>query len=325
MGRLDDAKFLAYLLKKGVRVRFTHKPFTLTGKRYDRGSLIITASDNTANKGFTAILNEAINKYNKGLTAVSTGFVDNGKDFGSNSVQMFPDTKIAVLMGEPTSTLRYGEIWHFFEQQLEYPLSALDASYFERVDISKYDVIILPDGWGYRSFMKEPIKKKIKAWVRAGGRLIAMGNAIDALAKDKDFPITAKKKKVDSTAKIESYAMTERERIKSAITGAIFKTTVDPTHPLAYGYDTDYFSLKLGDKAFDYLDNGNAVYLKKGQEQPVSGFAGSQAIPNIAESLIFGSHAMGRGQVIYMVDNPLFRGFWENGKLFFANALFMVH
>jgi len=25
-----------------------------------------------------------------------------------------------------------------------------------------------------------------------------------------------------------------------------------------------------------------------------------------------------------MVDNPLFRGFWENGKLFFANALFMV-
>jgi len=25
-----------------------------------------------------------------------------------------------------------------------------------------------------------------------------------------------------------------------------------------------------------------------------------------------------------MIDNPLFRGFWENGKLFFANALFMV-
>jgi hypothetical protein len=31
----------------------------------------------------------------------------------------------------------------------------------------------------------------------------------------------------------------------------------------------------------------------------------------------------GRGQVVYMVDNPLFRGFWENGKLFFANAVFM--
>jgi len=24
-----------------------------------------------------------------------------------------------------------------------------------------------------------------------------------------------------------------------------------------------------------------------------------------------------------MVDDPLFRAFWENGKLFFANALFL--
>jgi len=28
--------------------------------------------------------------------------------------------------------------------------------------------------------------------------------------------------------------------------------------------------------------------------------------------------------VVYMADNPLFRGFWENGKLFFANAIFMA-
>jgi len=28
--------------------------------------------------------------------------------------------------------------------------------------------------------------------------------------------------------------------------------------------------------------------------------------------------------VIYMVDNPLFRGFWETGKLLMVNALFFV-
>ena len=44
----------------------------------------------------------------------------------------------------------------------------------------------------------------------------------------------------------------------------------------------------------------------------------------IAETLVFGVENYGRGQVVYMVDNPLFRGFWENGKLFFVNALFMV-
>ena len=66
------------------------------------------------------------------------------------------------------------------------------------------------------------------------------------------------------------------------------------------------------------------MYLSKGNNEPVSGFAGSEAKKKIAETLIYGTEQMGRGQVIYMVDNPLFRGFWENGKLFFANALFMV-
>jgi len=33
---------------------------------------------------------------------------------------------------------------------------------------------------------------------------------------------------------------------------------------------------------------------------------------------------MGRGQVVYLIDNPLYRGFWEQGKLLFANAVFQV-
>jgi hypothetical protein len=33
---------------------------------------------------------------------------------------------------------------------------------------------------------------------------------------------------------------------------------------------------------------------------------------------------MGRGSVVYLADDPLFRMFWQNGKLLFANAIFMV-
>ena len=108
-----------------------------------------------------------------------------------------------------------------------------------------------------------------------------------------------------------------------AITGAIFKTKVDTSHPLAFGYDDEYFTLKLGSSAYSYLDRGNVVYLQ-GNSEAVSGFAGSKAVENIQNTLVFGVQRMGRGSVVYMVDNPLFRGFWENGKLFMANALFMV-
>jgi hypothetical protein len=37
-----------------------------------------------------------------------------------------------------------------------------------------------------------------------------------------------------------------------------------------------------------------------------------------------GVQTMGRGSVVYLADDPLFRGFWYNGQLLFSNAVFMV-
>jgi hypothetical protein len=122
---------------------------------------------------------------------------------------------------------------------------------------------------------------------------------------------------------VQPYEITQREQIKSEITGAIFKTRVDPTHPLAYGYGDTYFTLKLGDDSYEYLKGGTVAYLED-TPNPVAGFAGSEALKKMDKTLVFGTEEHGSGQVIYLVDNPLFRGFWENGKLFFANALFMM-
>jgi len=322
---MKDARFLAELLRNKVRVRYAHKPFTLDGISHDRGTLIITKGDNKHLKNFNEVLRTASTNHSKNLTSTNTGFVESGKDFGSGYVDVLQDLKIAVLSGEPTSTLRFGEIWNFFEQQLDYPISVLDEAYFGRVDLANYDILILPDGRGYNSFLSTYNKEKIMDWVKRGGKLIAMGGAIDGItASDKDFELSEKEMPKDTSTTIESFEVSEREQIKSAITGAIFKATVDNTNPLAYGYDDTYFTLKLGARAYNYLENGSAVYLSEGANEPVSGFAGSEAKKKIAETLIFGTEDMGRGQVIYMVDNPLFRGFWENGKLFFANALFMV-
>jgi uncharacterized membrane protein len=320
---MDDARFLADLLKEGIRVRYTEKPFSLEGKKFDRGSLIITNADNKNKKGFHRFLEATAKKNGKTLTSTATGFVESGKDFGSSSVQMISDTKIAVLSGEPTSTLQFGEVWHFFEQQLNYPVTIVDSDYWKQVDLTKYDVLVLPDGW-YGSSFDEDQLQRLKGWVKNGGKLIAMGGAINGIDGEKGFGIKARETKKDTTLSLEAYDISEREDIKNAITGAIFKTKVDTTHPLAYGYKDTYFSLKLGDDAYEYLDKGTVVYLDK-DTSPVAGFAGSDAQKKIGKTLIFGVENYGRGQVVYMVDNPLFRGFWENGKLFFVNALFMVN
>ena len=320
---MNDARFLTHLLKKGIRVRTTYAPFSLDGKSYDRGTLIITRGDNEQIKNLTTVLNETAKMHNKTIHGVATGFVEAGKDFGSPYIQMIQKPKIAALSGGPTSSYRFGEIWHFFEQQLYYPITVIDTDYADRIDFEEYDILILPGG-RYANFLNEERLKGLKEWVRGGGKLIAMGGAIKSIDGNEGFGLQQKERKEDTT-KMAPMAQEDRQRqaMKNAITGAIFKTKVDNTHPMAFGYDNTYFTLKLGSDAYGYMNDGNVVYLEN-NTRPVSGFAGSEAQKRIGKSLIFGVQRYGKGEVIYMVDNPLFRGFWENGKLFFANALFMV-
>ena len=320
-----DAKFLADLLKNKIKVRHSYKPFTLDGKSFERGSLIITKGDNKNSPSYLKSLEKIAHEHHIALTPTPTGLVDIGKDFGSRYVQMIKEPKVAILSGEPTSTLRFGEIWHFFEQQLNYPITVVDADYMERVDFAGYDILILPNGYGYKKFLDKKKVDELKNWVSNGGKLIAMGGAIKGLTGENGFKIKKREIAKDSSKNLQMYDETQRESIKNSITGAIFKAKVDNTHPLAYGYSDTYFTLKLGSDAYEHLDLGSVVYLEGNKSIPVAGFAGSEAKKKITNTLVFGVENHGSGRVIYLVDNPLFRGFWENGKLLFANALFMVN
>jgi uncharacterized membrane protein len=319
---MKDARFLTELMKENIRVRYAKNPFWAEGKKFDRGSLIITKGDNKNHKNFVETLSRIAFENKTLLTPTTTGFVEKGNDFGSRYVPMITDTKIAMLSGHPTNTLQFGEIWHFFEQQLHYPITILDSEYYDEVDLTEYDVLILPNGW-YGNFFDKSKLQELMEFVENGGKIIAMEGAIKGINGENGFKIKEKEIKKDSLETILPYEDAEREDIKNAITGAIFKTKVDPTHPLAYGYNDEYFTLKLSDDAFENLDTGTVVYLDK-DTNPISGFAGSEAKKKIENTLVFGVGEVGKGQVVYMVDNPLFRGFWENGKLFFVNALFMV-
>ena len=116
--------------------------------------------------------------------------------------------------------------------------------------------------------------------------------------------------------------MSERNGIRSDIPGAVYQVNLDPTHPLAYGYGDRYWSIKTSGRRYAHLDGGHNVGILGDTPAPVSGFAGVRANAALDESLSFGVHDMGRGHVIYLADNVLFRAFWKDGHKFFANAVF---
>jgi hypothetical protein len=322
---LKDATFLGALLQENIIPRFSEKAFSIDGISYKRGTLIILKNDNKANN-FDEKLIDIANKHKRKLNAVATGFVDSGVDFGSYSVKPINKQKVALLSGKGTYSLSFGEIWHFFETELKYPITHLNSDYFSGTDFSKYDVIIIPEG-SYGKILNKNTLDKLSDFVSSGGTLIAIGKALNSFSDKKGFALKKKEEeKKDSTKfNLTPYANQERKSVKNFITGAVFKSKIDVTHPLAFGYNKDYFSLKLSGTTYNYLEDGvNVAYFDKDTKN-VSGYAGSKAVKNIPESLLFGEEQKGRGSIIYMVDNPLFRSFWENGKLFLANAVFLLN
>ena len=321
---MRDASFLASLMQNGIKVRSAHHSFKFEGTNYPLGSLIITKKDNEQLANFQERLVEIAKKFKKDLHITPTGFVEDGKDLGSSHIKMIRKKKVAVLSGEPTSTLNFGEIWHFFEQQLHYPMTAIDSENLQSVFLDNYDVIILPHGDQYKKYLSDELTEKLTNWIKKGGELILIQGAIKGVVGKDNFGIKERKIEKDSLKnRLNSYARTAREQLKVDVKGAIFKTKVDPTHPLAFGYDDLYYTLKIRNGSYEFLPKGNVAVIEK-QTKPLAGFSGSDTPDRLINSLVFGVEPLEKGHIIYLVDNPLFRGFWENGKLFFVNALFMV-
>lgn len=328
---INSARFLAQLLKSDVRVRFAMAPFRLGNQLFDRGTLLITRANNRRLKEpLETILQREVAKTDAMIIEVGSGFVDSGYDLGSYRVHGIRRPRVCLITGTGNPSVA-GEIWYFFEQELNYPVTLVNKEDFGRINWADFDVCILPDG-DYKFFSERNGQDGIRNWVNQGGRLIALGSAVEQMSraewgiKFKDGII-----KNDTTKNIrneylslKSFGSQERDQLEYGMPGSIYKVGLDNSHPLAFGYPDSYYTLKTDSTVYQFLKDGawNVGYIKK--DDYISGFTGSRIKEKLKDGLLFGVQPMGKGQVIYMADNPLFRGFWENGKLLFCNAVFLV-
>ncbi|MFZ5972194.1 MAG: M14 family metallopeptidase [Bacteroidota bacterium] len=331
---VDDAAFLGALMQKGIKVRSSKNAFSIGGQPFDPGTLVVTRRNNEGVANFDKTVRTLANEHARTIFASTTGFVDQGLDFGSAEVSYLTPPKVALLGGDQTSSLGHGEAWHFFEQTLRYPVHVIGTDYMRNIDWSKYNVLVVPDGF-YRLFDEQTLEM-IQKWVSDGGRLILLARANNAFADKKGFALkvfaSEDDKKLAEKAEKEQrekegpvpYAAAERKELSDAIFGAIYKVTLDKTHPLAFGLGDYYYSLRTNELHYSYLEKGWSVGILKGKQKPLIGFAGYKINKKLENTLVFGVEDKGSGQVVYMADNPLFRTFWENGKMIFANAVFMV-
>lgn len=325
---LNDARFLAGLLKNDVKARATRRAFTINGRSYAPGTLIITRAGNEAmGDAFDRTVRAWADSMDVALTGVSTGFVQDGPDFGSADVAYIERPQVAVLTGEQVFSNDAGEVWHYFDQRLKYPATLMSADNFDISTLREYDVLVMPSG-SYSRMLSEETVSDLAGWVREGGRLIVMERAIGALADKEPFAVKQKETTEEDTsataeATASNYGGQQREAISRFVPGSIHRVQLDGSHPLGFGFGEAYYTLKTTSSAYAPLENAlNVGVLANGE--PVSGFVGAEAQKRLDDTLVFGVQNMGQGEVVYLVDNPLFRGFWYGGTFLFANAVFLV-
>jgi len=320
----EDARFLGALLQAGIKLRTAGGAFAIEGSEYESGTLVITAADNRKmGADFHKVVKRLAKDYGQGLRAVSTGFSQEGSDLGSGGMSYLPKPRVAVMGGEHVKPGSYGEVWHFFERVLEYPAYFFRAEDLAKLDLYSYTTLILPEG---QYDFSERSRERLQQWMKAGGRLIAIGTAlrslegIEPLSLKRRQPAQATKEEAQS--RIRTYGGISRWRISRSLPGAIFQLGLDATHPFAAGMGARYFSLKTSASTYELLDEGwNIAYLPE-SPKPI-GFVGQEALQQMPGSLVVGQEKVGQGSAVYLVDNPLFRAFWYQGQLLFANVIFM--
>jgi hypothetical protein len=306
----------------GTRVATATFEMLINGasKKFDAGTIMIPVQMQTlASEKLFETLKTISQKYNLPLYALNTGSVLSGSDIGSSRLANVTKPVVAMITGAGVNATDAGEFWHLMDQRMNIPLSHLEPGTFNRVDLGKYNTIVMVGG-NYNELNKD----KLKVWVQGGGNLIVMEEAVTWASQAGISNVTFKKAKGGADS-MQMLAYVDKEQIEGAqaVRGVILRAEADLTHPLSFGYSHPYISLFKSNRVFMEKSKNPFATPFYYKEKPLqSGWMSRQnadAAKNSAAVIVSG---LGSGKVISIADNPNFRAFWLSGTKLMMNAIF---
>ena len=311
-------KALNAILQKGLRAKVSMKNFKNGGVSYDYGTIHIPVQNQKLNsQELYNFLSEVAKESHLKIDGVTTGLND-GIDLGSNNFKNINLPKVAMLVGSGVNVSDPGEIWHLFDQRYDMHVTKLDLIYFNRIDISKYNVLIAPNS---RNLDKKSIEK-LQSWVRNGGTLIGYRSAVKWLNTNKFINIEFEKSSNDSIKEV-SFEAKSLKNGAQVIGGAIFEASIDRSHPINFGYKNDKIAMFRNTTLFMRADKKSFNNPIQYTNDPLlSGYISKENAKVIKNTVPFKVQPLGRGRVIVFTDNTNFRAFWYGTNKLLMNAIF---
>jgi hypothetical protein len=375
---LASARLVLALLGEGFKVAVSRRAFSHAGREWPAGTFVLRTERNAASlhERLAALAAEA----GTHAVGVDTSRTESGIDLGSPQLDALRLPRIAVAADEPTDENAYGAVWYLLEQRLASPFTALRTAQLATADLSRYDVVVLPDGDAedYLRLLGERGLERLRAWAREGGVLVCMGGAAelaahskvgwtraellghveegeedDDLAEDDEEEAgalaapaagrtragiageAAPSAEEDEDAglgddeALETDRPLDREQARreeetEETPGAIFLAEVTSGHFLGFGLPAELPVLVDSSRVFTASRTGSTVLRLRRDSPLVSGFTWPEAEERLRGAAYAIDEPLGRGHVIVLAEDVLFRNFWRGTETLFTNAILLA-
>ena len=334
---------LAALWRSGLRVRAALEPFTADdGTTYGAGSLVILRGRNLEHAAELPELMQTIaDDYGLRVARFASGRMRSGHDLASTRNFPVKEPRVALMVDEPFSSYTGGQIYWLFDWETRLPVTRIRTSVLRQTavakfgfrygyaDLNDYDVLILPDAANLQAVFGKEERATLRDWVAAGGTLITVGSSAEFFTAESEFTDQVLLSPArDTTAAAAALTYAERTDYygKQNVPGTALRATLDVTHPLAFGMQPQVYSLKFGTAALQPAADLQSVgrYLADTTDLLAGGYAPRESLDLLAGNTWAGVRTIGRGKVVYLLDNPHYRMFWRGPSRLMQNAVMIV-
>ncbi len=252
---------------------------------------------------------------------LQTGLSPKGMDWGSDNFNVLRKPEILLFVGGSTRSGDAGEIWHLFDQRYQIPVTLVETGDLNSINLNRYNTLILPDG-AYREFSQDD-GQKIKSWVQNGGNLITCKNAVAWAGRNELGKIRYIRGEQPDSSLYNNYGDRDKENSLNIVSGAIFNTELDITHPICYGYSVKQLPVfKSGSHVAESLKTKFSEPVKFSSDPLLSGFISDNNLDRLKSAPVVSVQSIGRGKIISYYESMTFRGIWLGTNKLFANGIF---
>ena len=344
-GSQAAGRLLAASLRKGLQIHSSDRAFIQDGRTYPAGTLIFKVTGNSADlaQKLVALARDT----GADVYGTNSGWVESGVNFGSRHVLQVRKPAIAMAWDAPSVSAAAGATRFVLERQFGYPVTPVRTAQLGTADLSQFNVLILPPGGDYGGWLGESGIERLKNWVRAGGTLIALGEAVDFLtdpqtalldlAQETALGSIEEKKKdqkeerkrvpgseLASDAQYQQATQASGELPDSA-PGAIVRARLQTGHWLTAGAGESVNAMVTGRIIYAPIksDKGvNAAFFEAPGRLLASGYLWDENRRQMAYKPLVVAQPSGRGTVVAFTADPNFRGMLDGMNVLFLNAVF---